>query len=72
MIKFSYLRCFKKIRSAKFSRISKLQKVVGVSDKNSQKLVKSVVSNDETENHQNPGQIDCFEFQAEEEGNDHV
>ena len=52
--------------------IKKLQKVVSVSDENSQKLVKSIIGDNQAENHQNPGQVDCFEFQAEEEGNDHV
>jgi hypothetical protein len=68
----SYLWSLKKIRTAKFSRISKLQKVVSVSDENAQKLVKSVIGDDQAENHQNPGQVDRFEFQPEEKGNNHV
>ena len=67
MLKSLYLWSFKKIRSAKLGWIPVLQKVVHVSNKNAQQLVKTIIRNDQSEHHQNPWQINGFEFQAEEE-----
>ena len=61
-----YLWSFKKIWSTKLGWIPVLQKVVHVSNKNAQELVKTIIGNNQSKNHQNPGQINGFEFEAKE------